>query len=221
MPHDMPIIAIQAPELLGIRSIANMSERISFYRDLLISELTDYNPCVHVMGYSLGAILAYGLAQSMENTRLCCASLCLVDPTPLSTSGANQKPMSPLGARAMIYDILCGVFLNKETTFQQGVRLNDIICVGDLERHLSQWTSSARELSCIADTMFILTNELKASARTLFPYSLIFGVGKFSGPCYLFTAADSDEFFTSQGMNGHRHPDGIYGWNMVLDNPVL
>ena len=221
MPHDVPIIAIQAPELLGIRSIANISERISFYRDLLLSELTDYNPCVHVMGYSLGAILAYGLAQSMENTRLCCASLCLVDPTPLSGT-IKTTPKSFLSARAGTFDITCRAFLNKETSFEQGVELNDITSVGDLERHLSECTTSARELSCIADTTIKLAMELKASVRSLFPYSLIFGAGKFSGPCYLFTAADSDEFFRSQGLeDGHCHPDGVYGWSMLLDNPLL
>jgi len=63
--------------------------------------------------------------------------------------------------------------------------------------------------------------ELEKSARTLFPYSLVIGVGKFSGPCYFFTVADSDEFFTSIGMDGHRHPDGVYGWSMVLNKPLL
>ena len=47
LPDDVPIIAIQAPELLGKTSITTISERISFYRDLLISELADYNPCIH------------------------------------------------------------------------------------------------------------------------------------------------------------------------------
>ena len=70
MPHDMPIIAIQAPQLLGKGSYANLSERMNFYRDLIISELADYNPCIHIMGYSLGGILAYGLARSMTNTKL-------------------------------------------------------------------------------------------------------------------------------------------------------
>ena len=94
MPRDVPIIAIQAPELLGMTSIANISQRLIFYRDLLIAELAEYNPCVHIMGYSLGAILGYGLAQSMKNTKVFCGSLCLVDPTPLSASKVNQKPKS-------------------------------------------------------------------------------------------------------------------------------
>ena len=192
MPRDVPIIAIQAPELLGMTSIANISQRLIFYRDLLIAELAEYNPCVHIMGYSLGGILAYGLAQSMKDTKLFCASLCLVDPTPLSSASDDGTQKSYLSDRAEIFDITCRAFLNKETNFLQGVELDDITCVGDLELHLSQCTTSARELSCIADTTIKLATELKASVRPLFPYSLLFGVGKFSGPCYLFTAADSD-----------------------------
>ena len=217
----MPIIAIQAPELLGMRSITNVSQRIIFYRDLLISELADYNPCVHMLGISLGGLLSYGLAQSMKGTKLFCASLCLVDPSPLSAPKQGMLQKSELSTRAALFDTLCNLALKKETSFLQGVDLNDITCVYDLNMHLSQCTSSAREFSCLADAVFALAMEFKESVRSLFPYSLLFGVGKFSGPCYFFTCADSDEFFTAMGTDGHHHPDGVYGWSMVVENPVL
>ena len=113
----MPIISIQAPELLGATSIANISQRVEFYRDLLIAELAEHNPCVHIIGYSLGGILAYGLAQSMKDTKLFCASLCLVDPPPLSAQRGSEIQKSYLCLRAEILDSTCGNYLNKKTNF--------------------------------------------------------------------------------------------------------
>ena len=78
--------------------------------------------------------------------------------------------------------------------------------------------STRREISCIVDTTVHLARELKASADSL---GLNIRIEKYSGPCAFFTAVDSDEFFTSQGLDGHRHPDGVYGWSMVLGNPDL
>ena len=151
MPHYVPILAIQAPELLGIKSFANISERVNFYRDLLISELADYNPCIHIVGGSMGGLFAYGLAQSMKGTRLLCAALYLVDPPPLARPKVKPQQKSDLITRAKALDIVCGAFLNTKTSFLQGVELNDIICMGDLEMHLSQCSARAHELSCIAD----------------------------------------------------------------------
>ena len=81
--------------------------------------------------------MAYGLAQSMKDTKLFCASLCLVDPVPLSAPGGSEVPRNFLRIRAEILDAGCSLFLNKETSFLQGVELNDITSVGDLEIHLS------------------------------------------------------------------------------------
>ena len=86
--------------------------------------------------------------------------------------------------------------------------------------HLSQCSSSPHELSCILDTTLNLFGEFQTSARSLFPCSLLFGIGKFSGPCYFFKAADSDEFWSSIDTDNHQ-PDGVYGWSMVVENPVL
>ena len=85
----------------------------------------------------------------MKDTKLFCASLCLVDPAPLSSSGGSAP--SFLSARAGVLDSACRAFLHKETSFLEGVELNDITCVGDLEMHLSQCSARAHELSCIAD----------------------------------------------------------------------
>ncbi len=85
--------------------------------------------------------------------------------------------------------------------------------------HLSRCSSSQHALSCIIDTTHHLFGEVLTSVQSLFPYSLLFGVGKFSGPCYVFTCADSDEFWSSIGVD-HHHQDGIYGWSMVIENPV-
>ena len=134
MPPDMPIIAIQAPELVVKTSITSTLERVLFYRDVLISELANYNPCVHIMGYSLGGFLGYELAQSLEHTKLCCASLCLVDPAPFCPSSLVRPELDYLIVRAGTYDNVFKGLLNKDTSFGQAVRLNDIVCVGDLER---------------------------------------------------------------------------------------
>ena len=155
MPPDMPIIAIQAPELVREISITSTSERVTFYRNLLISELANYNnPHIQIMGYSLGGYLAYELARSLEGTKLVCGSLCLVDPPPLCPSSMVRPKRSYLMRRARTYDTIFKGLLGKDTSFTEAVLLNDITCVGDLEKHVAQCTSesSAHEVSCIVDT---------------------------------------------------------------------
>ena len=105
-----------------------------FYRDLLISELVNYSSHIHIVGYSLGGILAYELAQSLEKTSLCCASLCLVDPAPFCRSSLVPPKPDYLTGRASTYDIVLKGLLNKDTSFGQAVMLNDITSMGDLER---------------------------------------------------------------------------------------
>ena len=91
MPPDLPIIAVQAPELVRNTSITSTLERVFFYRDLLVSELAHYNPCILIIGYSLGGYLAYELVQSLENTKLFCGALCLVDPAPFCPSSLPRQ----------------------------------------------------------------------------------------------------------------------------------
>ena len=42
---------------------------------------------------------------------------------------------------------------------------------------------------------------------------------KYSGPCAFFTAYDTNDFMKLLGLDGCSHPDGVYGWSQVLDNP--
>ena len=86
------------------------------------------------MGYSLGGVLAYELAQSLEDTKLSCSALCLVDPAPFCPSSMVRPKPDYLTGRASTYDIVFKGLLNKDTSFGQAVMLNDITCMGDLER---------------------------------------------------------------------------------------
>ena len=45
-------------------------------------------------------------------------------------------------------------------------------------------------------------------------------VKKYSGPCAFFTGFDSDDFFRKIIFHdGCCHPDGVYGWSLVIDEP--
>jgi len=52
-------------------------------------------------------------------------------------------------------------------------------------------------------------------------YKPTINLQKYLGPCTFFTGLDTDDFFkTSFFHDGCCHPDGIYGWSLVLDDPV-
>ena len=74
--------------------------------------------------------------------------------------------------------------------------------------------SIAHEVSCVVDVVMKLFSEAASYKPTI-------KVKKYSGPCAFFTGFDSDDFFRKIIFHdGCCHPDGIYGWSLVLDDPV-
>ena len=136
LPPDTPIVAVQAPDLIMDSPVLSISERATLYRAALIAELGTHNRTLNILGYSLGGMLAFELALSLEGSRLDCTSLCLVDPSPRvpSIQQAINKE-SYLMQRARSWDLACAIFARRETSFKLAVASHDISCVGDLERH--------------------------------------------------------------------------------------
>ena len=63
-----------------------------------------------------------------------CKSVCLVDPVPICNSPRSEiSELQTLLLRAKDYDFLFLVFLQKEANLAQGVILNDIVTMTDLE----------------------------------------------------------------------------------------
>lgn len=115
LPNDMPIMALQAPELVSSFHVKTSSERALAYRDIIISEWGDYNPTMHLLGYSISGPLSYELALCMQDTNVKCASLCLLDPVPYCPRPAST--VNDLMRRAGTYDLLLGIFSHKDTNF--------------------------------------------------------------------------------------------------------
>ena len=115
LPDDMPIMSLQAPELVSNFPVKTSSERALAYRDILISEWGDYNPTMHLCSYSLSGPLSYELALCMQDTNVKCASLCLLDPVPYCPR--PDSTMSYLMQRARTYDSAIGLYARKDTNF--------------------------------------------------------------------------------------------------------
>lgn len=134
LPPEMPVIALQAPDLIKECSISTVSERAEYYCKILVSQFEGRNPSVHLLGYSFGGPLAYEMALCLKDSPVNCKSVCLIDPVPICNSphpGISQHQMLLL--RAKEYDILFFYSLQIETNLQQGVILNDIVTLNDLE----------------------------------------------------------------------------------------
>lgn len=212
LPDDLPIISLQAPELVRDCPVHSLLERAISYRNLLVSELSGHNPSIHIVGYSFSGALAFELALCVRNSMLSCKSLCMIDPVPYCSRPANT--MSFLMVRAMCYDLFLSSMLRKEAMCMEAVTSNDIACVSDLEHYVVSATSRriASELSCMVDTMLTLGVEL--STRNLDPTREMY-----TGPCAFLKA--KPEFFEKEGYDSVHHPDGIYGWSHPLSSPGL
>lgn len=119
LPDDMPVVALQAPELIEDIAIGSIRERALYYRDILVSLLDGRKPIVHILGLSFGGPLAFELAISLKRSPLNCGSLCLSDPTPFCQS--IKSTVSMLAMRARLYDFCFGIVISKQTNFKHGV----------------------------------------------------------------------------------------------------
>ena len=144
LPPDTPIVSFQAPELIMDSPVLSISERVTLYRDALIAELGTHDRALNLVGYSLGGMLSFELALSLQGSMLDCTSLCLIDPSPCVPSLRQTiGTESYLMQRAQSWDLACSIFARRETTFKLAVASNDISCVVDLERHaLSTFSDS-------------------------------------------------------------------------------
>ncbi|CAH0367051.1 unnamed protein product [Pelagomonas calceolata] len=118
-PDDMPVVALQAPELIEHTVIGSIRERAIYYRNILISLLDGRKPIVHIFGLSFGGPLAFELAISLQHSPLNCGSLCLSDPPPFCLP--SKSTTSTLTMRARFYDFCFAVAISKQTNFQGGV----------------------------------------------------------------------------------------------------
>ena len=212
LPDDLPVISLQAPELVGDCPVDSLFERAVSYRNLLVDELYGHNQTIHLVGYSFSGALSFELALCLNDSPLRCGSLCLVDPVPYCPQ--PKSTMSFLMHRAQCYDLFLGSMLRKEAMCMKSVSSNDIASVSDLEHYVVSATSRriASELSRMVDTMLTLGVEL--STRNLSPTR-----NMYTGPCAFLKA--KPEFFEKEGYNSVHHPDGIYGWSHPLSSPGL
>ena len=152
-PDDISIILLQAPDLVKDVPILSLHERALYYNKLLESELNGKCQSVHLVGYSFGGALAFELALCMNHSSLICESLGLIDPVPYGRTPKETK--SYLMKRAEAYDFYFSYLLSMETNFREGVILNDIVSINELETHVMSATSKsrAREISRCVDTM--------------------------------------------------------------------
>ena len=73
------------------------------------------------------------MALSLEDSPVNCKSVCLIDPTPICNSPRPETPQQVLWLRAKEYDFLFLILIQKEANLAQGVILNDIVTMTDLE----------------------------------------------------------------------------------------
>ncbi len=92
LPPDMPVMALQAPDLIKECSISTVSERAEYYCKILVSQFEGRNPSVHLLGYSFGGPLAYEMALCLEDSPVNCKSVCLIDPVPICNSPCPEIP---------------------------------------------------------------------------------------------------------------------------------
>ena len=89
---------------------------------------------MHLLGYSFGGPLAYEIALCLKDSPVDCKSVCLIDPVPICNSPRPEIPQHKmLLLRAADYDFLFSVLLQTEANLEQGVILNDIMTMCDLE----------------------------------------------------------------------------------------
>ena len=62
LPSEMPIISLQAPDLLRDLPVSSIRERSLYYLSILVSELGDMNRSIQLVGFSLSGLLAFDLA---------------------------------------------------------------------------------------------------------------------------------------------------------------
>ncbi len=210
----MPIVTLQATELLEDLQVSSLAERAEFYRDVLVSELRGYHQTIHIVGYSLSGALSFELALSLDESTLNCGSLCLIDPVPYCPRSKETK--GDLIRRAKAYDLAYGTLLHTETNFRAGVSIGDITNIGELEHHALSAASEqhASEISRVVDTIVRLGKEFAS-------FDISTEREKYTGPCAFFTAEDSPQFFAETGLDGCHHADGIYGWSLPLANPQI
>jgi thioesterase domain-containing protein len=110
LPSEMPIISLQAPDLLRDLPVSSIRERSLYYLNVLVSELGDMNRSIHLVGYSLSGPLAFDLALCTKDSTLNCESICLIDPTPPLSIGSSYSKINPLLQRAKNYDSICQLF---------------------------------------------------------------------------------------------------------------
>ena len=212
LPDDLPVISLQAPELVRDCPVDSLLARAASYRNLLVDELYGHNQTIHLVGYSFSGALSFELALCLNDSPLRCGSLCLVDPVPYCPQ--PKSAMSFLMHRAQCYDLFLGSMLRKEAMCMNAVTSNDVSCVSDLEHYVVSATSRriASELSRMVDTMLTLGAELSTRDCSLTREM-------YSGPCAFLKA--KPEFFEAVGYDSVHHPDGVYGWSHPLGNPGL
>ena len=70
LPDDMPVVALQAPELVEHITFGDIRERAIYYRDILVSLLEGRSQIIHLFSGSFGGPLAFELAVSLKHSLL-------------------------------------------------------------------------------------------------------------------------------------------------------